>query len=401
MAEPLPPPKPRRGRRTFVSLALLAVVLGLTVVQLGPSTLGSVDWMASVLPQQQQQNGQPCRAGLLVPAPPRHADTSALPAAVAAQSLPQGIDDSYVAFCIIVKDEHCDIREWVLHHASIGVGKFYLFDTQSTPPMAPVLDDLIESGLVRYQYLTNDTTEIALETPRPGRSYNWQRPVYQLCLERFGPRHTWMGFFDADEFVVMQGATAEDPGSLPDLLQRFEVYSGLVLHWRFFGFGGHVLRPPGGVLASYTACNPRVSALVKSIVQPGWVRTLQTVHTFAFRNKTYAVNTRGVRVWKPALPSGKESDEGAVLHHYISRSLADFEVKTRRRGGAGSVKTLENFIHYHRTAKGVCTVAVPLGQALAARYDLSRHVPPRCLDTERRRRLALRKRKRRRRRRAT
>lgn len=77
------------------------------------------------------------------------------------------------------------------------------------------------------------------------------------------------------------------------------------------------------------------------------------------------------------------------------------QVKTRRRGGAGSVKTLENFIHYHRTAKGVCTVAVPLGQALAARYDLSRHVPPRCLDTERRRRLALRKRKRRRRRRAT
>lgn len=73
----------------------------------------------------------------------------------------------------------------------------------------------------------------------------------------------------------MQGATVEDPGSLPDLLQRFEDYSGLVLHWRFFGFGGHVLRPPGGVLASYTACNPRVSALVKSIVQPGWVRTLQ------------------------------------------------------------------------------------------------------------------------------
>lgn len=123
---------------------------------------------------------------------------------------------------------------------------------QSDPPMHPVLDDLIGSGLVRYQYLTNDTTEasrvpgcrcttasergapsygastafglptcqgllarrgahrlrlglapaaataavqIELETPRPGRSYNWQRPVYRLCLERFGARHTWMGEF--------------------------------------------------------------------------------------------------------------------------------------------------------------------------------------------------------------
>lgn len=35
--------------------------------------------------------------------------------------------------------------------------------------------------------------QIELETPRPGRSFNWQRPVYKLCLERFGARHTWMG----------------------------------------------------------------------------------------------------------------------------------------------------------------------------------------------------------------
>ncbi len=34
---------------------------------------------------------------------------------------------------------------------------------------------------------------------------------------------------------------------------------------------------------------------------------LQTVHTFAYLNKTYAVNTRGFRVWKPALPPGKVS----------------------------------------------------------------------------------------------
>lgn len=51
-------------------------------------------------------------------------------------------------FLAPASDEHCDIREWVLHHASIGVGKIYLFDTQSDIPMQPVLDDLIASGLV-------------------------------------------------------------------------------------------------------------------------------------------------------------------------------------------------------------------------------------------------------------
>ena len=490
-------------------------------------------------------------------------------------------------------DEHCDIREWVLHHASIGVGKFYLFDTQSDPPMQPVLDDLIASGLVgacihsfihsfsstaaaqpcaagaagaclparlpaclpaclpclpclisrvgrqwwcrctavlprgagavprrccrcwttrqlgvwyacssslrpvaadaeavlpcwelcsrpsggpaplcrrcrtttrpttparwqfylnvwadckqavnsspsqvSYHYLTNDTREVALEAPPPGRSINWQRPVYSHCLERYGPRHAWMGacrarlpcwpagqhrttswvcvgwycnapllglwrrcrpapppppdvqrsssihsfmcasirsfraaFFDADEFVMLEGATPGRPGSLPDLLRKYTGAAGveacwagavtccwlpsrhchthrrqragaglarplplagtsrpsappvlplplqtaagwrrtskpfrmsfsrhnaawrpsqspplppapadrggLALHWQFFSFGRHVLRPPGGVLASYTACSPRISSFVKSIVQPKYATGLQ------------------------------------------------------------------------------------------------------------------------------
>ena len=66
-------------------------------------------------------------------------------------------------------------------------------DTESDPPMQPVLDDLIPTGLVEYQFVTNKTQELRLEAPKPGRSYNWQRPVYSLCLKRYGPRHRWMG----------------------------------------------------------------------------------------------------------------------------------------------------------------------------------------------------------------
>lgn len=53
-------------------------------------------------------------------------------------------------------------------------GKFYVFDTGSDPPMEPVLEDLIASGLVHYSYLTNTTTQVKLEAPPPGRSFNWQ-----------------------------------------------------------------------------------------------------------------------------------------------------------------------------------------------------------------------------------
>ena len=40
--------------------------------------------------------------------------------------------------------------------------------------------------------------------------------VYDVCLHRFGGRHDWLGFIDADEFLVLTGG---DP-SLPSLLRR-------------------------------------------------------------------------------------------------------------------------------------------------------------------------------------
>jgi hypothetical protein len=70
---------------------------------------------------------------------------------------------------------------------------------------------------------------------------------------------------------------------------------------------------------------------------------------------------------------------GAVLHHYISKSLADFEVKSARRGGAGSVKTLAHFLKWHRASSSTCLRAVEAGRALGRRYDLNRNVPERCL----------------------
>ena len=97
-------------------------------------------------------------------------------------------------------DEHCDIREWVLHHATAGAGKFYVFDTQSEQPMRPVLEDLIASGLVEYHYVTNASKELGLEEPAEGRSYNWQRPVFSLCLERYGGQHKWMGEWGGGDF---------------------------------------------------------------------------------------------------------------------------------------------------------------------------------------------------------
>lgn len=201
--------------------------------------------------------------------------------------------------------------------------------------MEAVLEDMIASGLVHYSYISHPA-ELGLPPPTPGRSYNWQRPIYARCLERHGLQHRWMGFFDADEYVIMtsgdsisgsaassgrgassttststsggseatssSGKSQAEPG-LPALLRQYEQHGGLGLHWQQFGYDGHVERPCGGVLASYTACCPRHACpahrLIKSLVQPQYTLAPQTVHSFVYRKGYGAVNTAGAPLSKP------------------------------------------------------------------------------------------------------
>ena len=55
-------------------------------------------------------------------------------------------EEAYLAVCLGVKDQNEDLREWIEYHRSIGVGKFYIFDDNSTVPAAPGLQDLIREG---------------------------------------------------------------------------------------------------------------------------------------------------------------------------------------------------------------------------------------------------------------
>lgn len=169
---------------------------------------------------------------------------------------------------------------------------------------------------------------------------------------------------------------------------------------QLFAFDRHVERPAGGLLASYTACCGRDAHAghrhIKSFVQPRYTLGPQTVHSFNYHKGRHAVTTGGTRIDGPLLKPGQQvgswvlllavagrgtcaapavarwfeccchcslpccsplpirpspwcslichhypaqvSYQGAVVHHYISRSLADFAVKQERRDGTGNVK---------------------------------------------------------------
>ncbi len=187
------------------------------------------------------------------------------------------------AVCLVVRNQHADIREWLEHHMALGVGRFYVFDNNSTRPMLDTVLDLVQAGVVDYQYLTgyqHHSNRRARSRPdrcpiaRSLMAVLWQgatvgvqevrsRPacclmrafmavlwqgatvglrgapagprrrtqlyVYDTCIQQYRARHHWMAFIDADEFFVLRDARVPD---LPALLAEYEHFGALAVNWQ-------------------------------------------------------------------------------------------------------------------------------------------------------------------------
>src|SRR5690242_1422939 len=97
--------------------------------------------------------------------------------------------ESYLAICTMAKDER-DLPEWIEYHKRLGVNKIYMFDHNSSEPFLNEIYPYVQSGLVEYRFVVNQTR-------------HFLNPIYRKCLNDFGHLHTWMAFIDVDEFIVV------------------------------------------------------------------------------------------------------------------------------------------------------------------------------------------------------
>jgi hypothetical protein len=115
--------------------------------------------------------------------------------------------DEYLAICISVKDQADDLVEFFVHHYHhIGIRRFYVMDDGSDPPLSSYKYPGIPSEALTFTFQDRAT-----------RRGHMQMIFYQVCLERYATKHTWMAFIDGDEFL-------ETPGNetLKQVLQTFE-----------------------------------------------------------------------------------------------------------------------------------------------------------------------------------
>ncbi|KAG2483608.1 hypothetical protein HYH03_017550 [Edaphochlamys debaryana] len=269
---------------------------------------------------------------------------------------------AYAAICINAKDEGPYLVEFVLYHRWLGFGKIYVMDYNSSQPAANLrrLLPFIRTGLVEYHY----DADPRHHSQRPGgifAEYS-QGTAFQRCIDFSHRDHMWMAFIDTDEYLVLNTPPGVRP-NITSFLQKYEKHAALAVNFRIFGSSGHIAKPTVGTLEAYTQCSPATAVQNKHVKTIA--RLSQTLaiggnpHEFVYMNNGHAVNEKGQPVKGPT--SEPVSWDGIALHHYVTRSLADFIEKIQRGpGGSQTKRNLDWFRQYDGNATETCLEGIEL-----------------------------------------
>lgn len=213
-----------------------------------------------------------------------------------------------LALCLRFRDEARFLAEWLEYHVAAGVDHFFLYNNFSADEFQEVLRPYVEEGQVTL-----------IRWPRKPASPAAEND----CIARTRGRFEWVGFIDADEFVVVG-----DGRPISDFLSEFGRAPAVALHWYYYGSNSHEKRPQDWVVRAYTRRNAEPDAHFKVFVRPEQVTRNRNSHNFYYRGAQRAVDENGRSVYGSMAhpPAAKR----AWINHYFCKSLEDYLEKAMR-----------------------------------------------------------------------
>ena len=223
------------------------------------------------------------------------------------------------------------IDEWVVYNIAVGFEKIYIYDNSESYELEPwhaKLPTLVKDHVVIRHF----------------PSYRAQRPAYTHCWEEIRRQrsHSWIAFFDLDEFLVIRDKKFP---KIMDLLDTFPPeQGGLAVNWVMFGFNGKRWYEPKPVTLRFqmrdkNATNPLVKSMVRAQLEPN-VRSAHWIkynHSKPFRTR----DTRGNVIEKAVNPA--LVDETVALFHFHTYSFDEFKERCSR-GDVAKKKTQWNTV---------------------------------------------------------
>jgi hypothetical protein len=236
-----------------------------------------------------------------------------------------------VGICAIIKDCYEPyLKEWLNYHREIGVEQFYIYDNESTMPIAEMLDGTGYCGDLHVELITGPVKQIY---------------AYHKCIQDIQsgllPSCDRVAFIDEDEFINCENR------DIKSTLAEYEEFSGLGISLRIFGSSGlkeQTPVPQREKFTQHTTPDYGPNQHIKSIVNPFWVKGPDhNPHSFIYL-KDNCINVNKEVIEGPfTTPIYKK----IWLDHYFTRSLAEWEEKVAR--GRSDIALTRNLSEFYET----------------------------------------------------
>ena len=218
----------------------------------------------------------------------------------------------YLSISSIFKNENHHLQEWLDYHLQVGVEHFYLYNNDDNPTESDaILRPYIERGFAHNIHISGQRMQV---------------PQMRSAMCAFKHSSRWLAFIDLDEFILPRACD-----DIKEILEDYELYSALAIHWTVFGSGDLLRRPPNQIdhyLYRAKLEHP-INCHVKCIMNPALA--IPEAHWHPHWTRYYeghAVNEKYQHV-----PEWHDEYTGEIirLNHYCCRSRQDWdEIKQPR-----------------------------------------------------------------------
>lgn len=208
--------------------------------------------------------------------------------------------------CVIIKDEHQYLEEWVNHHLNLGIDEIFLFEDYSSKSHADIIKSFGDK--VHLQSI-----DVIFHTEYMPKGCNVQEKLFDWFPNIYIKQFDWILFNDIDEFLILKQP-------LHELLAEYDDKSAIWLKWRFYDANGHIKKPQGKVIDNYTSY-------------------ITTPFDYNWSHKSF-LNCKKYTYWENQIhkikggvfPINEFGDHQAWLNHYFTKSWEEWKEKLWLRG---------------------------------------------------------------------
>ncbi len=236
------------------------------------------------------------------------------------------IEDRKLSIVLIIRDEGAYIEEWLEYHFMMGISHVYIYDNESKDDTKQKLSRYIENGKVTYIWW-------------PGQYV--QMKAYDHAVEHYKYETEYMGFIDADEFLVATedmdlSIWVDEVFELCD--RRLSIYGpyqcgGIGINYKVYGTSHHKSKPDGLVIQNYKYRANESEVLnfyIKTICNPRTVQSCK-IHHMCYIEGYYCTSQNGSII--PGVLFFDGVNHKVRINHYITKSEEEY-VQRERKGKA-------------------------------------------------------------------